>query len=165
MSVLISQPKNIKKELIKSLESGSLRASNLILLAVKETEYQLLATQDNSNNIINLSKDIAGKLLGMSNKERKDNVPKLLASLVEECEGICWLNRIALLFEESLEIDPLKLLKKAARKKPLVVFWSGDIDAFSLSYSKPGRPDYKSYNLSELQDVQVITTYIQGVNE
>jgi len=165
MSVLNSKPENIKKELDKALDAGSLRSSNLILLALADSEQSFLAMQDNAIDIRNVSKYLAERLLVMSRKERKDNVSNLLAGLVNECGSICCFERIGLLFDSSLKIDPLKLLQRAARKKPIVVFWSGDIDASSLSYSKPGRSDYKSYSLNQLQEVQVITTCIQGVNE
>ena len=158
MSVLNFKPENIEKELNKTLDASFLRSSNLILLALKDSEQQFLTMQNNDIDIKNVSKYLAEKLLVMSIKERKNNVSKLLANLVNECGNFCWFERIGLLFDSSLEIDPLKLLQIAARKKPIVIFWSGDIDTFSLSYSKAGRSDYKSYNLNELQDVQVITT-------
>ena len=48
------------------------------------------------------------------------------------------------------------LLKKVAKSQVLVAIWPGEITETSLVYSKPGKPDYQSYLLKELNEIQVI---------
>lgn len=163
MKISNTKIENIKTEIDQAIKSGSFQSSNLILLVLNPTEIHEVIVKNVDSQFKNLSKLLSEKLVVLSLKDREQYLHSLVSDLVKEAEDICYFSRINLLFEESLQADPLKLLQHAAKKKPIIVIWPGSIDSMSLSYAKPGLPDYKSYKLNEFQDVQVITTCEQGV--
>lgn len=163
MKISNTKIENIKTEIDQAIKSGSFQSNNLILLVLNSTEIDEIIEKHVHTRFKNLSKLLSEKLVVLSLKDREQYLHSLVSDLVKEAEDICYFSRINLLFEESLQADPLKLLQHAAKKKPIIVIWPGSIDSMSLSYAKPGLPDYKSYKLNEFQDVQVITTCEQGV--
>ncbi|TMP55066.1 BREX-3 system P-loop-containing protein BrxF [Pseudoalteromonas sp. S1612] len=163
MKISNTKIENIKTDIDQAIKSGSFQSSNLILLVLNPTEIDEVIVKHVDTQFKNLSKLLSEKLVVLSLKDREQYLHSLVSDLVKEDEDICYFSRINLLFEESLQADPLKLLQHAAKKKPIIVIWPGSIDSMSLSYAKPGVPDYKSYKLNEFQDVQVINTCEQGV--
>jgi hypothetical protein len=155
---------NVKIEVEQAIKFGSFQSSNLIVLVLKPDENSAVGSLLLDANFENVSKALAAKLVIMSLKDREHNLHELMAQLVNQAEDVCYLSRINLLFETSLQTDPLKLLQSTAKKKPIIVIWPGTMDDVSINYSKPGLPDYKSYKLNEFQDVQVITTCEQGAS-
>lgn len=163
MKISNTKIENIKTEIDQAIKSGSFQSSNLILLVLNPTEIDEVIVKNVDSQFKNLSKLLSEKLVVLSLKDREQYLHSLVSDLVKEAVDICYFSRINLLFEESLQADPLKLLQHAAKKKPIIVVWPGSLDSMSLSYAKPGLPDYRSYKLNEFQDVQVITTCEQGV--
>ena len=163
MKISNTKIENIKTDIDQAIKSGSFQSSNLILLVLNPTEIDEVIVKNVDSQFKNLSKLLSEKLVVLSLKDREQYLHSLVSDLVKEAVDICYFSRINLLFEESLQADPLKLRQHAAKKKPIIVIWPGSLDSMSLSYAKPGLPDYKSYKLNEFQDVQVITTCEQGV--
>lgn len=163
MKISNTKIENIKTDIDQAIKSGSFQSSNLILLVLNPTEIHEVIVKNVDSQFKNLSKLLSEKLVVLSLKDREQYLHNLVSDLVKEAVDICYFSRVNLLFEESLQADPLKLLQHAAKKKPIIVIWPGSLDSMSLSYAKPGLPDYKSYKLNEFQDVQVITTCEQGV--
>jgi hypothetical protein len=46
------------------------------------------------------------------------------------------------LFDALLEIEPIQLFRRLARRNPSFIVWSGDIRHGTFSYSRIGRPDH-----------------------
>lgn len=165
MKVSKTKIENIEVEIEQAIKFGSFQSSNLILLVLSPSEENVISTKLIDGKFNNTSKLLSEKLVVLSLKDRERDLHNLVSDLVKESKDICYLSRINVLFEESLQADPLKLLQHAAKKKPIIVIWPGDIDSISLNYAKPGLPDHKSYKLNEFHDVQVITTCEQGVSQ
>jgi hypothetical protein len=165
MSVIKTKLENIKNDIENAIKVGLYQSSNLIILVLEQDEILAFQTLGFDSPAINLSKILSEQLIVMSMKDRIKSITALINKIVNDCGSVCNLDRVNVLFEESLAQDPIKLLHRAAKKKPIIVLWPGDINESSLSYSKPGYPDYKNYKLNELQDVQVITTCKQGVSK
>lgn len=132
----------------------------LILVAVPQRlhrafEMELLSS---SISLINLSKQLSRKLVSQSVNERVDGLQEEVSEITKDCNNSVWLSKIDILFETSLQCDPIMLLKNIAKSQLLVVMWPGEIVENSMVYSKPGKQDYKSYPLKNLKDLQVIDT-------
>jgi hypothetical protein len=165
MKIIKTKIENVKTEIEQAVKFGSFQSSNLILLVADHGEVNQITTQLFNGQFKNTSRLLSEKLVVMSQKDRKRQIHDLVSDLVKEAESICYLSRINVLFEDSLQTDPLKLLQHAAKKKPIIVILPGNIDNVSLNYAKPGLSDHKSYKLNEFQDVQVITTCGKGVSK
>jgi hypothetical protein len=63
---------------------------------------------------------------------------------------IVLLNHIHLLFEPTLQQDPLRLLQNLSRRKTIVVIWEGELQGPHLVYAAPEHPEYRRYPAREL---------------
>ena len=54
------------------------------------------------------------------------------------------------LFEPSLQLDPLLLLQRASRLLPLVVAWAGTFERGRLSYAVPEHAHYRLWRTTDL---------------
>jgi hypothetical protein len=67
--------------------------------------------------------------------------------LSESNEEVVLLDNIEILFDPSLQQDPLRLLLNLSRNRTLVVSWNGQIKNNILSYAEPGHPEYRRYSV------------------
>lgn len=57
---------------------------------------------------------------------------------------------IALLFEPSFLLDPLRLMLEASRRTPLIVAWPGILEGDHLAYAVPEHSHYRTWPISAL---------------
>lgn len=134
------------------------RSFKLVLVTIpkelhREIEAEIL---NNSIGFVNLSKELARKLISLSISERVRQLETEVKIIANECNSSVWLTKLDVLFEPALANDPMRLLKGISKSKAIVAIWPGEITETSVVYSKPGKPDYKTYPLKELNDIQVI---------
>ncbi len=93
-------------------------------------------------------------LMEVPAERRPLKVPGLLGALVDAVKDArVLLDHTEILFEASLKVDPLTLLKNLSRRRLVVAMWSGDIEAGNIVYGCPGHPEYRSY---PARDVAVV---------
>jgi len=61
-----------------------------------------------------------------------------------------------LLFEPSLALDPLRLLRDTSRLATLVVLWPGSTTSGELAYAVPSHAHYRTWNRTDLSAESVI---------
>ena len=59
------------------------------------------------------------------------------------------LDNIEVIFDISLQQDPLRLLQGLSRNKTVVAAWNGTIVEDSLTYAAPGHPEYRRYPMRD----------------
>jgi len=136
------------------------RSFKLVLVTIpkelhREIEAEIL---NNPIRLVNLSKELARKLVSLSIRDRVRRLEGEVEKVTNDCGSSVWLTKLDVLFEPTLENDPMRLLKSIAKSQTVVAIWPGEITETSLVYSKPGKSDYKTYSLKELNDIQVIDT-------
>lgn len=95
---------------------------------------------------INVGEKLGEELLEVPAKRRPLKVAGLLQNFLEGVEDDrVLLDHIEILFEESLKVEPLTLLRNLSRRRLVVVMWSGNIETGSLVYGFPEHPEYRSY--------------------
>ena len=140
------------QQLNSAIQSVSSRACKLII--APESMSASLNTGGNYR-VINLSEYLARELLPLSPRERCRKTQGILASLAEAHQPVVF-DHIELLFEPSLALQPLSLLKQLSRSAVIVVLWPGAITEHQLTYAQPMHPEYQHYDSDELQDVFII---------
>ena len=149
-------------ELIESLSSQS----SALVLVFPMTEKSVLAScMCEKIDVMALSEPLSEALLGYASSSRADRIESCIEDLLQQFKKpIVWLERIEVLFEPSLELDPLHLLKRLARLKPIVAMWPdvGAMSADSISFSIPGRDDYQVYPAKVLANIPVIQFVVPG---
>lgn len=149
---------NLLTEVKVALDRAEYQSYKLILVTIpedfrREIEVEIL---NNSIGFVNLSKELARKLVSLSIRERVRRLEAEVDKIANDCGSSVWLTKLDVLFEPALDNDPMRLLKGIAKSKAVVAIWPGEITETSVVYSKPGKPDYKNYPLKELNDIQVI---------
>ena len=94
---------------------------------------------------INLNLELSCRLLEFSIKQRPLKVAEIMTEIEEPLSSPVLLDKLDILFEPSLQTDPLVLFKSLSRNKTIIAFWSGSLNDNKLYYSEPGYPEYKSY--------------------
>jgi len=106
---------------------------------------------------LNIGSLVSQRTLEYSPAERLNAVQHEFRDAVESAEGdIVLCDNIELLFASELSLDPLRLLKQAARRKAVVAAWGGAYDGSSLSYAAPGHDEYWVYSHTDVQDVVLL---------
>lgn len=139
-------------EIIKQqISEASLRDEKLVILVGRPgSGKSRILRQLSKNNYLNLSKELSKRLLPIPREKRPDQVFSLLQEIIEtQQEPVLLFDNIEILFLPELDLDPLKVLGKLSREKTVVVAWVGYFDGSELSWSEPGRPDYKTYLVRE----------------
>lgn len=67
------------------------------------------------------------------------------------------LDNIELLFDQSLKLDPLDLLKRHAHARRVVAAWPGELHEGRVSYAEMGHPEYQDYGLDGLVPFEIGT--------
>lgn len=141
-------------EAVKSLDD---QASELVLVAPVSEEANFSSAVPDNCTYIALSETLCQRLLPLSHSNRETMVEDIVIDLVNTTSTpIVWLDRIQVLFEPTLHLDPLRLLISLARIKPVVATWPGAFSDTALSFSAPGKADYQHYPASELTTIPVI---------
>ena len=106
--------------------------------------------------LINVGLSLSERLLDVAPLHRAAKVSGLLTDLIAEGEtSVVLLDDIEILFEPSLELDPLGLLRDLARRTTLVVVWPGEANSDSLTYATPGHPEHRQYSAAHLPLISI----------
>ena len=148
-------------DLLKETDSALVRlcdqASSLVLI-VNSTEQVIFPSHLSEEiTLLELSEELCEHLLPLSRDDRSRKAPDILAKMLNcIASEVVWIDRIQILFEPSLELDPLRQLQELARIKPIIAIWSGQLTEQFLTFSVPGRADYQSYTANELANLPII---------
>lgn len=105
--------------------------------------------------LLNVSLQLGQRLQEVRAERRPLRVQPYLDAMIEERDGeVLLLDRLALLFDPSLQQNPLELLKQLARNRTLVAGWPGTIENGFLTYAEPNHPEYRRFATSDLPLVQ-----------
>ena len=105
--------------------------------------------------LVNVNLELSLRMLEMTKRQRSLRLPKLFSEVLHEGDGdTIGLDNLEILFDRSLQQDPLRLLQGASRNRTLVATWNGQVSGGKLTYADIGHPEYRSY---ELDGVQVVS--------
>lgn len=95
---------------------------------------------------LNLNLVLSERLLEVPSRFRQIRVLELLREVAEAAPGDgLVLDNIELLFQRSLQVDPLQALLALSRSRVVVAAWCGDYSDAALTYAAPGHPEYRLY--------------------
>jgi len=93
--------------------------------------------------LINLGLELSRRLLSLTIKQRKLKAAETIEEILEERGDLrLAIDNTEVIFDPSLKINPLGLLKKVSRNRMLVWTWNGEIDGNHLIYSHVGHPEH-----------------------
>lgn len=107
--------------------------------------------------VLSVGDQLSAALLDVASRRRPRVAGQALAEAVGRlAPGPIVCSHIDLLFEPTLELDPLRLLREASRLAPMVVLWPGQYQARVLSYAVPEHAHYRMWRQTDLCDGCII---------
>lgn len=102
--------------------------------------------------VMNVGTALGNRLAALPQRQRPLQAHVVMRELADEYASgdLLLLDNIELLFDRSLKLDPLDLLKRHAHARRVVAVWPGDLRDGRLSYGEMGHPEYQDYGLDGL---------------
>ncbi|MBC7752529.1 MAG: BREX-3 system P-loop-containing protein BrxF [Candidatus Saccharibacteria bacterium] len=144
---------------LDSIKHAILRAKRyhiqlVILIGNSSTQFLIDASNADNFQPVNVGLELSTKLLDIPLSDRPKVAAIFFAELITQKNAeIVFLDHVEILFDRSLSIDPLKLLKNCAKNTTLVIAWPGTRQGSSLIYATPNHPEYRLYKESELNEL------------
>jgi len=98
--------------------------------------------------LLNVGLELGRRLAAMPNNKRGFSAGELLREIAdkEATEALLLLDNLELLFEPSLQINPLDLVKRLAHSKRVVAVWPGELRGDRLVYADMSHPEHRDYS-------------------
>ncbi len=110
---------------------------------------------------LNVGAELGARLAGMPQRQRHLQTTTILRELADQHApgDLLLLDNIELLFDRSLQLDPLDLLKRHAHAKRVVAVWpgelQGDVRTGRLTYADMGHPEHQDYSLAGVAPFEI----------
>ena len=132
-------------------EIGDLNSKLVMLVGPNRSgKTQLLRQLGTKLNIepLNVGLDLGRRLAATPNSKRGFSAGELLREMAdrERTENLLLLDNLELLFEPSLQINPLDLVRRLAHAKPVVAVWPGELRGDRLVYADMSHPEHRDYS-------------------
>lgn len=99
---------------------------------------------------------LSRQLLGLTVRQRKLQVSDIIEDILDERDtpriGV---DNTEIIFEPSLKLNTLGLLKNISRNRTIIWAWSGDIEGDHLTYAYRGHPEYQRVSVKEFTVISV----------
>jgi ABC-type hemin transport system ATPase subunit len=151
-------PQTLAENILRNLDHTAALYHRLILVvaptgAGKTAALKAVQTRTNAP-LINVNLEISRRLLDLTLRQRALKLPRLMTDMLNSVETeLVLLDNIEILFDVSLQQDPLRLLQGISRNKTVVATWNGKPDEQRLMYAAPGHPEWRSYGQTELSGI------------
>ena len=100
---------------------------------------------------VNLNLELSRRLLQLTERQRAIQMPRLLAEIVYVTDArAVLLDNTEILFETTLQQNPLALLQGVSRNKVVVAAWNGRLERGHLTYATPDHPEHRRYPARDL---------------
>lgn len=102
--------------------------------------------QENGFPLLNINLELSKRMLELTRSQRARQVERLLKDVIASAQGeVVLLDNLEILFDPSLEVEPLRLLQVVSRNCTLVATWNGHYRDGTLTYAEPGHPEYSRF--------------------
>jgi DNA polymerase III delta prime subunit len=96
--------------------------------------------------VVNVNLELSKKMLELTRTQRPRQIDRLLKEVIAGVPGeVVLLDNLEILFDTSLEVEPLRLLQGASRNRTIVASWSGSYKDGKLTYAEPGHPEFVQF--------------------
>lgn len=98
---------------------------------------------------LNVGSQLGLRLAGLSQKQRPIEAISILRELADQHakDDLLLIDNIEILFDRSLQLDPLDLLKRQAQVRRVVAVWPGELHDGRLTYAVMGHPEHQDYGI------------------
>jgi hypothetical protein len=102
--------------------------------------------QENGFPLLNINLELSKRMLEQTRSQRGRQVERLFKDVIASAQGdVVLLDNLEILFDPSLEVEPLRFLQVASRNRTLVATWNGHYRDGTLTYAEPSHPEYARF--------------------
>ena len=106
--------------------------------------------------LVNVNLELSKKMLELTRTQRSRQVERLLKEVIASVPGdVVLLDNLEILFDTSLELQPLRLLQVLNRNRTIVASWNGSFQGGILAYAEPGHPEFMQIKQPEAAVISV----------
>ena len=133
-------------------ETGSLNCKLVLVIDSSSTTKSSLLVElakRRHAHVLSVSSVLGRSLLSVPASRRHLQAQDLLRELTDKAavDGLVLFDNIELLFDQTLRLNPLDLLKRLAHARTVVAAWPGEFKDNRLSYATMGHPEYQDYGI------------------
>lgn len=100
--------------------------------------------------LVNVNLEISRRMLELTGRQRILQLPRIFREIIgNDGNEMILLDNLEVIFDVSLQQDPLRLLEGLSRNKTVVAAWNGAIVEGSLVYGDPGHTEHRRYALRD----------------
>jgi hypothetical protein len=97
-----------------------------------------------------LNLPLSSRLLELTARQRSLRTAGEAADILDAATGdVLLIDNIEMLFNPSLQQDPLRLLQSLSRNRAVVVAWRGAHVDNALTYATPNHPEFRRYESAQ----------------
>lgn len=143
-------------KLERLVDEVSAMHSNLILLVgdPHSGKSALLEAYGSKRDLtpLRVGAELGNKLTALPQRRRQLQATSILRDLADQHtkDNLLLMDNIELLFDRTLQLDPLDLLKQHARVRRVVAVWPGRLIESRLTYATAGHPEHQDYGIDGL---------------
>ena len=141
-------------------EVGALQSKLVLLIgAPRSGKTSLLKSLAKIKGVkpLKVGADLGGCLATIPQRQRHLQTTTILRELADQhaTGDLLLLDNLEILFDKSLQLDPLDLLKRHAHVKRVVAVWPGELRDGRLTYAEMGHPEHQDYGLAGLVPFEI----------
>lgn len=139
---------------------SSLNAKLILIIGPPQSGKSRLLDQLSDRRgapILNVGRTLGQKLLAIPSTRRPLQATEILSDIADEYthRDLLLLDNIELLFDRTLQLDPLDLLKRRAHARRVIAVWPGELQDRRLSYAATGHSEHQNYGVDGLVPFEI----------
>jgi energy-coupling factor transporter ATP-binding protein EcfA2 len=97
--------------------------------------------------VVRVGSELGHRLLSIPRTHRPIGAPEMFREVLDECEtdGLVLLDNLELLFDATLKLNPLDILRRQAHARVVVAAWPGESAGARLTYAQLGHSEHRDY--------------------
>lgn len=141
-------------------EVAALQSKLILIVGAPRTGktalLQALAKQ-RGISVLGVGAKLSNRLSVVPQRQRHLQTATILRELADQhaTADLLLMDNIELLFDRSLQLDPIDLLKRHAHVKRVVAVWPGELRDGRLTYAEMGHPEHQDYGLTGLVPLEI----------
>jgi ABC-type cobalamin/Fe3+-siderophores transport system ATPase subunit len=140
----------IISELLENIAVAANRYHKLVLIVGRsgagKTKTLEALSKSASAPIINVGRELSSRLLDIPARHRDLEVLRILDDVLgPRTDAPALLDNLEVLFEPTLQQDPLQVLQRLSRSRTIVAAWNGELRDDQLIYANAGHPEARRY--------------------
>ena len=144
----------IQEQILTNIQDAKHLYQKLILLVGKSGSGKTGILKKISNEfavpMINVNLEMSSRLLDVPVEKRASNLSRLFSNLLSDTgSDMVLLDNMEILFDKSLQQNPLSLLQTNAKNRVVIAAWNGAIENRRLTYARPEHHEFRAYPLED----------------